>query len=95
MLPIIDRLVKDLSRFPSVEKIILYGSRARGDAEERSDIDIAVVCPTATKREWFDIEDVVDNARTLLSIDLVRLDTASEELRKNVLREGKILYERT
>jgi predicted nucleotidyltransferase len=92
---IVDRLTKDISRFPSVEKIILYGSRARGDAEERSDIDIAVVCPNATDREWVDIWCVVDDAQTLLSIDLVRLDTASEKLRGNVLREGKVLYERT
>ena len=92
---IIDTLTKNLSRFPSVEKIILYGSRARGDADERSDIDIAVVCPNATDREWVDIWCVVDDAQTLLSIDLVRLDKASEEFKKNVLREGKVLYERT
>jgi predicted nucleotidyltransferase len=95
MLPIIDALAKDLSRFPSVEKIILYGSRARGDADERSDIDLAVVCPNATDREWVDIWCVVDDAKTLLSIDLMRLDKASEAFRKNVLREGKVLYERT
>jgi len=95
MLDIVDSLTKDISRFPSVEKIILYGSRAREDAEERSDIDIAVVCPNATDREWVDIWCVVDDAKTLLSIDLVRLDTASEEFKKNVLMEGKVLYERT
>jgi predicted nucleotidyltransferase len=95
MLPIIDALAKDLSRFPSVEKIILYGSRARGDADERSDIDLAVVCPNATDREWVDIWCVVDDAKTLLSIDLMRLDKASEAFRKNVLREGIVLYERT
>ena len=40
-----ERVIKDISKFAkkySIEKVILFGSRARGTNTERSDIDIAV-----------------------------------------------------
>ena len=37
-----------LARFPAVEKAVLYGSRARGDAEPDSDVDVAIVVRDAT-----------------------------------------------
>ncbi len=40
-----ERVLKDISAFAkkySINKVILFGSRARGDNTERSDIDIAV-----------------------------------------------------
>lgn len=77
-----------------VEKIILFGSRARGDADDRSDIDISVICPNISKRAWLKIFDNIDELDTILKIDIVRFDTASEGLRERILKEGKILYER-
>ena len=79
---------------PRVERIILYGSRARADAQPRSDIDVAVSCPHASEREWLDICEAIEAVSTLLSIDLIRLETASDSLRERVLREGRTLYER-
>ena len=40
-----ERVIRDITRIArknNVEKIILFGSRARGDHTERSDIDLAV-----------------------------------------------------
>jgi predicted nucleotidyltransferase len=87
-------LARHLSAFPEVERIILFGSRARGDAAPRADIDVAIECPTADIQRWFEIEDAAEAAPTLLKIDLVRLDRAPAELAANIRREGKVLYER-
>ena len=88
------QLVRLLSAQPEVEKVILFGSRARGDAEERSDIDLAVVAPMASPRQWLDIVFLLEEADTLLPIDLVRWEEASAPLQERILVEGKILYER-
>ncbi len=93
-LPVLDRLVSDLARHSAVREIWLFGSRARGDAGEGSDIDLAVSAPQATDREWIDIWTLVDEAPTLLPIDLVRLELAPEQLRASIVREGKRLYVR-
>lgn len=84
-----------LTELPFIEKILLFGSRARGDAEERSDIDLAIVCPDATKRDWFTVQDIIDSADTLLKIDCIRLDTLPDsELRKEIEKNHRALFTR-
>ncbi len=88
------RFFNDLQALPFVEKIWLFGSRARGDNQERADIDIAVLCPTATTAEWSHLLDIIEEADTLLKIDCVRFDDLieSSDLKKSILSEGVILY---
>jgi predicted nucleotidyltransferase len=95
----VDRIVlpalrDSIAAFPEVERILLFGSRAKGDAEARSDIDIAVACPTADTPTWLDICRVTEEAETLLKIDVVRLEEATPDFRQRIEREGKVLYER-
>ena len=42
-----------VAALPWVERIWLFGSRARGDHHARSDIDLTVECPQATTDEWY------------------------------------------
>ncbi len=88
------RFVERIAALPFVEAIYLFGSRARGDVHQYSDIDIAVSCPGASRAEWGQVLDLVEDADTLLMIDCVRLDEAPEHLRRRVLAEGELLYER-
>ena len=92
---IIRTLLEYLAAYSHVQKVILFGSRARGDEEERSDIDIAVEGSDITRREWLEMQEYMDEeAPTLLSIDLVRLESISHKLKENIEREGVVLYER-
>lgn len=90
------RFVERIARLPFVDAVILYGSRARGDARERSDIDIAVSAPDADTAQWQRVVDIVDDADTLLGIDCVRLDAlpADDGLRRSIETEGVALYDR-
>jgi predicted nucleotidyltransferase len=85
-----------LRAIPVIEKIILYGSRARGDNRERSDIDLAIVCPQATEKDWQKIVEIIEEADTLLVIDCVRFDTLAETspLKESILRDGVVIYEK-
>ena len=94
MIPIIQHIAEELSQFPSVESVILFGSRARGDHRERSDIDLAVVCPDASIQDWFKMTDVIDDALTLLKIDLVRFEEMQKAFQEEINLEGIVLYER-
>lgn len=86
-------IAQKLMPFPEVERIVLFGSRARGDAMPRSDIDLAISCPRADPKVWSDIVEAAEEAPTLLMIDLVRMDTAPPELLAEIAREGRVLYE--
>ena len=88
------KFYKEIATLPFVEKIVLFGSRARGSNLERSDIDLAVLCPKATDMDWIKVLDIIEEADTLLKIDCIRLDTLplSSPLRKNIEQEGIIIY---
>lgn len=92
--PGIAALIESLRARPEVERIVLFGSRARGDNAERSDVDLAIAAPTATRRQWSDIMELAENARTLLMIDVVRLEKAPVELRAEIERCGYEVYAR-
>ena len=92
--PAIAAMVEQIRRVRSVERILLFGSRARGDHDERSDIDLAVACPAADAGDWAKILLLVDDAPTLLPIDLVRFEHAGDALRQEIEQEGLVLYER-
>jgi predicted nucleotidyltransferase len=94
MHPAIAVMVEQIRRSRSVERIILFGSRARGDHDERSGIDLGIACPDASPEEWAAIWNVVDEAPTLVNVDLVRLEQVDDALRQAIEREGVVLYAR-
>lgn len=74
-----------------VEKVILFGSRARGDFKRTSDIDLAVEGGEFTRFAL----DVEEETYTLLKYDIVDLSRdIRQELRDSIEREGKVLYEK-
>lgn len=88
-------IITKMSRIPEVRRVVLFGSRARGDADERSDIDMAVEAPKANDRTWIRIDDELRDLQTLLPVDIIRWETASEDLRTRITQEGVPLYDRS
>lgn len=81
----------NIAKCCNVNKVILFGSRARGDYKDRSDIDLAV---TGGKVDLFAIT-VDEETSTLLKYDIVNLDASvQEELLESIKREGVIIYEK-
>ena len=83
--------IRKLAKKYDVTKVILFGSRARGDFKRTSDIDIAV---TGGDFVRFAL-DVDEETSTLLKYDIVDLDSdMQDELRESIREEGRILYEK-
>ncbi len=89
------QFLEKLTAQPYVKRLILFGSRARGDASERSDIDLAIDCPGASVLEWQALLDIIENADSLLKIDCIRYDRLSpeNELKHEIDKEGVKLYD--
>ena len=83
------------------EKIILFGSQAKGTADDRSDVDILVVCSFTGKRRHLMLE--MDRALRGLNLarDVVVLTPEEFELDRHIpgtiarpaWKEGRVLYE--
>jgi predicted nucleotidyltransferase len=88
--PVVLDEIRTLAQKYHVKKVILFGSRARGDFKRTSDIDIAV---DGGDFERFAL-DVDEETSTLLEFDIIDLQrNIQEELRKSIDMEGQIIYE--
>ncbi len=99
-------LLKELDRITgilrarNVEKIVLFGSLARGEVSSTSDIDLVVVMDTE-KRFLDRLHDLYSLVQPRMAVDLLvytpkelsRLKDTSAFVRKALL-EGKVLYEK-
>jgi len=100
---ILTKIVECLVERFHPDRIILFGSHARGTADDRSDVDILVICPMNEGRRALMV--AMDRALSGLGIARDILVLTPEEFEQGrhipgtVARpawlEGKVLYERT
>lgn len=75
-------------------KVVLFGSRAQGNAKPRSDFDLGVVGDAPLPLEdFFAIEDMLDDLPTLFRIDWVDFARVNEQMRAQALRRVEVIYE--
>lgn len=95
---VIDVLVRE---FDPV-RIILFGSRARGEADDRSDFDLLVVLPEIADKHATAVAMLIALGHLAVPVDIVPTDLGEIESRGDVpgsvlreaLREGEVVYER-
>lgn len=97
----VDRLVM-AAHAPS--QVILFGSYARGDADEKSDVDLLVIeeeAPTDPGEEWMRLCDAVGRLAPGVGLDLLLHTRQAFERRSQVpgtvlysaKREGRVLFD--
>ncbi len=75
-------------------RIFLFGSRATGNARERSDFDIGILGDAPVSlRTFYRIEDLLENIETLYKIDFVDLNRASPSLKREALKAVEPLFD--
>lgn len=75
-------------------KVVLFGSRAGGRARPRSDFDIGVIGDQPLPiKDFYEIEDMLENLPTLYKIDWVDLNKAAPSLREKALSISEVIYE--
>ena len=101
--PIISTMVDRIVGRFQPSRVVLFGSRARGDANELSDVDLLVVLPNGTDQH----HAAVEIHRTLGDLPVAKdiVVTTPEEISRRghivggvlgaALREGKAIYERS
>ena len=89
--PIVIEEICALAENYNVKKVILFGSRARGDSRKKSDIDLAVEGGDFARFAL----DIDEETSTLLEYDIVDLARdVQQELADSIRKEGIVIYEK-
>ena len=81
----------EIAKRCQVDKVLLFGSRARGDFKRTSDIDLAAAGGDFLRFAL----DVEEETSTLLEFDIVDLNRCmQQELRDSIEKEGRVIYEK-
>lgn len=79
----------------AIERVLLFGSRARGDYRNTSDIDLALFTNNLSHSEQNLIEADLQSLSTPLKIDVLFMNRLiKEKLIINIRNEGVVLYEK-
>lgn len=91
---VLDKIKNIAENYSSIRKLVLFGSRARGDSRENSDYDIAVFGCNENDRRLFlsDIDDLPD----LRKIDVLFIGNGgvNKPIYDNIKKEGIAIMDR-
>jgi proline iminopeptidase len=81
------------AQFPEIDSVLIYGSRATGDFRNHSDIDLAVLAPSMTERDFSRLWNALDDLPILFKLDVVQFEQVTNPaLKQNILAHGKTFY---
>ena len=92
---VINRIISVFSRFPEVDKAVLYGSRAKGNYKTGSDIDLTLYGSGLSLTILHKIENELDDLLLPYKIDLSIFDQITDPaVIDHIRRVGVLLYEK-
>ena len=91
----IQKIHSIFKKYPEVEKVILYGSRAKGNYKNGSDIDLTLIGESLAYRIIGNIENDLDELYLPYTFDISIFHLLeNDKLLDHIGRVGKVFYER-
>ena len=89
-------LLNTFRSYSEVQRVIVYGSRAKGNYTSRSDMDLVISNSKISRHQLGEIRDVLEESDFPYLVDLqVYEDITNEKLIEHIDRVGKVIYERS
>ncbi len=89
----LDKLVSVFHKHDSIESVILYGSRAKGNYKVGSDIDLTIKGPLLSFSELMQVEDQIDDLYLPYSVDLSQYENLkNSDFLEHINRVGVVIY---
>ncbi len=90
---VIRNIKKEFSKFPQIEKVILYGSRAKGNYKDGSDIDVTLIGKNLNLKTVYALEEFLEALYLPYSFDIsIFTQIDNDDLIEHILNVGKDFY---
>lgn len=77
-----------------VKKAILFGSRARGDYKNNSDIDLAFIFNNNDKDNFIKMQAKLEELNTLYKFDVIDFNTLkNDKFKEEILKDGIVIFD--
>lgn len=87
---VIAKLRRTFERTPGLMRVWIFGSRARGDHRQESDIDLAVDAPDLNAQAFSRLNAAIEDLGLIYRVDVVRLqDDLDPAFRENIERDRR------
>ena len=91
----INKIIAVFAKYTQIEKILLYGSRAKGNYRNGSDIDLTLIGDQLNYSQLSGIESDIDDLFLPYSFDIsIFKDIDNPDLVEHINRVGVVLYEK-
>lgn len=89
-----ERILKVLGQFPEINEVKIFGSRAKGNYNTGSDIDLAISGENISGKLIFKINSLLNQRLSIpYKIDVVDYGNLSHtKLKDHIRRRGKVFY---
>ncbi|MGE0267564.1 MAG: nucleotidyltransferase domain-containing protein [Candidatus Omnitrophota bacterium] len=91
---VINNVLSVLKKRLNPDKIILFGSRAKGISAPGADIDLALEGDRPGISVLQKLNEEIDQVSGLYSVDLVFLNDVDVSFKEIIMNTGKVIYER-
>ena len=89
----LNRIIRTILHHKSVDKIILFGSRAQNKSNKTSDIDIAIYGNNWTSTDINLVYDKLEeNISTIFQFDVLHYNSLRNDILKKEINKGITLY---
>ena len=88
---IINDMISVFKKYDTLQKVYLFGSRARGDYKDISDIDLAIL---SKDNITYKILRDLDEIRCIHTFDIVNINEIGEKLKSNIDKDKICIYEK-
>lgn len=91
---VLKNVIKILVDSFTVDKIYLFGSRAKDDADTGADFDLAADSIRPDIGAEVTIKDKIDAISGLYSVDIIYLQSVEKSFKDMVLDTGRLIYDK-
>lgn len=91
-----EKIINEIfSKYPQIKKVVVYGSRAKGNFQEGSDIDLTIIEEEIPSSVLLELVNDFDDSLLPIKVDIsIFSKLTNQDLIDHIKRVGQVFYQK-